>query len=88
MTRGVDVLALMDSYVTHWREEVVRTSRNPQINNAAKDELATSTEARAAVAQLIEAVEGGRNKTFGRFVFDEHEANRLRAALARVRGAA
>lgn len=58
-----------------------------QIADGEGDTEVLAMRVHAAVAELIEAVDGGRNETFGRFIFDEHEANRLRAAIACVRGA-
>ncbi len=87
MSKNVNVLSVIDAYVTHWSKEVVLTSRNPQINDAARCELAISTQVRAAVAELIEAATEFRNETFGRIIFDEAQANRLRTALDRVKGA-
>lgn len=48
------------------------------------DRLNGYAEARAAVAELIAAFSEGKNVTYGRILFDEAGANRLRAALARV----
>lgn len=75
-TAPVDVLAVME-------EDADRI--DAEFGEGTGDKLRN---ARAAVAELIEAVTEGRNETFGRFVFDEHQANRLRAALARIKGEA
>ncbi len=72
-------------------EEYSRAGGNPPDahfdRNAAEQWMAHALEF-AGVAELIEAATEGRNETFGRIIFDEAQANRLSAALARVRGAA
>lgn len=87
MTTSVDVLAVMDAYVTHWSKEVVLTSRNPEINDAARCELAISTQVRAAVAELIEAIQQERLVGHREYGALAEARERTNAALARVKGA-
>lgn len=76
MTTSVDVLLVLETQAA-----MVDWLTNEEIAGGPLRRV------RAAVAELIEAVDEGRNETFGRITFDEVQANRLRAALARVKGA-
>lgn len=50
--------------------------------------LSQMKEAVVAMSRLFDAIDAGRVETFGRIVFDEHQANELRAAVANAKGEA
>lgn len=74
MSRPVDVLAVVG----------LAAERAVLLPELAED----LKQARAAVATLIEAARAGSPDSFGQILFDERAAERLLAAIARVKGGA